>query len=128
MSAGNVSSGRANMDYFRQAVHLLRRASATPGFSLPVHLQRYVFQAPYNIQTADSRNTDIWKTMVDSSIELSRCLDRTCICMETMRVRVWVSDDGSGYVPCPASFDYGFLFLDAGVSIEYLFSTLCFVV
>jgi hypothetical protein len=40
MSLGNVSYARVNEDYFRQAIHFLRRASDTPGFPLPSHLQR----------------------------------------------------------------------------------------
>jgi hypothetical protein len=42
MSLGNVSYSRVNEDYFRQAIYFLRRASDTPGFPLPAHLQRQV--------------------------------------------------------------------------------------
>lgn len=42
MSMGNVSSPRANFQYFRQAIHYLRRASSAREYTLPAHLQRYV--------------------------------------------------------------------------------------
>jgi hypothetical protein len=43
MSLGNVSSTRVNGEHFRDALGYLRRATETPNYELPIHLQQYVF-------------------------------------------------------------------------------------